>query len=800
MNRFFLLQVGSTKATTISNSTIQRCCHSIVSFPTTKFHHGSSNIRSTSSSREYSYFTKQGPIKQQKRQRTVVVQLDFVTTSVIYSNHTRRTTTTNITVSSIDNNFHDKNNCNKNRQRRQFQSEASQQSPELAFHVAQIRYSDGHLEFMKLQALEVLGQYPAIYARDLFALNLTEMITANSGTNDVVSSDCGTSTDNASDERIGNVRIDSSCIHTTTTASSRTIQESEERIGNESSQNNRNSQCRDQLSSSNNHCPISKSVRSTHLHRSSSDPKKWNHLLLSSTKSSSSSTSTRTTALSAIVPRNKEAIVVSFGCIRAVATADTVLIFEAQDPAVYELATDIAKTYAYLASYNNNTNNSINASNSNHMSNKVNNTNSLGENCHRALQQQQHEREQQQTISHSQFNTIFHYHYQHKEPNELIFLEYVLRDAVESYNRRLRLLYEPICDKILDQVSSSSSSSSSNNNKPGSFYYDDDGGIWIVRMLGPLKDSLQSFEIEVKQSLDCLSELITNDDMMLSLLLTEQRIASQSGKVIDYVRHEHVELLVGQYTRHINNILMEINYMIGRIQSKQELVSLTLASYRNRLVMMNVNLSITALAISFSTAIAGFCGMNVPNGYEQSVLAFPILVFASCTGSILIGIVCYRYITCNETMQLVASKRIEHIETLTDALSDMAALDYAFKTSAFGEIHNQHNSNNNNNNDTTVVDKETFRAILERARARNSHTSKHMSRSQLNNNNNNNNNSNTVMGTTSAGSSSLVSDKEVDLLFDIFDRVKDGNITRDDFYGIHDLQEWKRAGTGGGKQ
>lgn len=57
-----------------------------------------------------------------------------------------------------------------------------------------------------------------------------------------------------------------------------------------------------------------------------------------------------------------------------------------------------------------------------------------------------------------------------------------------------------------------------------------------VHMLVPLKDSLQSFEIQVKQSVDCLAGLLNNDDTMLDLLLTEQAAAEKSGSKVDFDR------------------------------------------------------------------------------------------------------------------------------------------------------------------------------------------------------------------------------------------------------------------------
>jgi hypothetical protein len=175
------------------------------------------------------------------------------------------------------------------------------------------------------------------------------------------------------------------------------------------------------------------------------------------------------------------------------------------------------------------------------------------------------------------------------DPPELIFLEAVLRDTVDTYTRRIRI-FEPIVDDFLDRAANE--------------VFSDAG----VHQLVPLKDSLQSFELQVKQSLECLTSLLNDDDLMLDLLLTEQAEAHKRGEEVAFERHEHVELMLSVYSRQIQNILQEVEYLLGRLQSKQEFIALALAGYRNRLVRMNVNLGIVAVSTGITTATTGLFG------------------------------------------------------------------------------------------------------------------------------------------------------------------------------------------------
>uniref|UniRef100_A0A7S2Y6K2 Magnesium transporter n=1 Tax=Entomoneis paludosa TaxID=265537 RepID=A0A7S2Y6K2_9STRA len=289
-------------------------------------------------------------------------------------------------------------------------------------------------------------------------------------------------------------------------------------------------------------------------------------------------------------------------------------------------------------------------------------------------------------------------------------MEGVLRHTVNSYSRRVRL-YEPIVDNSLEKVASD--------------VYSNTG----IHLLAPLKDSLQSFEISVQQSVDCLAKLLDDDDAMLDLLLTEQKAAADAGTQVDFQKHEQVELLLGVYARQLAVILQEIKYMLGRIQSKQEFVALAMAGYRNRLVRMNVHISIAGLSLAVGTTVAGFFGMNLISGLEDNAIAFYYVIASTTLCGGVVAMTSLNYIS-GSSMRKRAEQRLEEIETLGSALSDMCALEYTLKYTI---------------QEKKRLRKEEFRDVLRNARR-----------------------------------SSRITDAEVDLLFDVFDRVKNGEIASDD--------------------
>ena len=92
-----------------------------------------------------------------------------------------------------------------------------------------------------------------------------------------------------------------------------------------------------------------------------------------------------------------------------------------------------------------------------------------------------------------------------EEPSELVFLESVLADAIDSFSSRI-CIFEAIVNDLLLQISTDEEFQDAN----------------LVHQMAPLKEQLKSFEIFVSQTHHCLMQLLNDDEAMLQLLLTEQ--------------------------------------------------------------------------------------------------------------------------------------------------------------------------------------------------------------------------------------------------------------------------------------
>jgi hypothetical protein len=392
--------------------------------------------------------------------------------------------------------------------------------------------------------------------------------------------------------------------------------------------------------------------------------------------------------LSAILPRGSE-ILLSFGSIRAVVGTKHVWIFDAHSVSVKEFSKELSWVLKRRSALKHQT------------------IPTIGD-----AQLPSSEDESTPLADESASSHL-------DEAFELTFLEAVLRDTTDVFNRRIRL-YDPIVDSFLDKVANE--------------VFSDSG----VHLLVPLKDSLQGFEMHIKQSLDCLTELLNNDDDLLSLLITEQELARQLGVEVDHSRHTDVELLLEEYARQLNNCLFEINYMLQRLQSKQEFVQLALSSYRNRMIRMNLYITISGLSLGISTAFAGFFGMNLINGLESHPAAFQVVIAATCLTGAAVSAICFSYVS-GSTMQQRAKQRLIEIQTLNNALSDMDALDVTIKKLLRSKAG---------------MTLEEFHHMLSTSRT-----------------------------------SQTVTKEEVELLFNAMDQQKDGILLHDDFESLLQLQK-----------
>ena len=202
-----------------------------------------------------------------------------------------------------------------------------------------------------------------------------------------------------------------------------------------------------------------------------------------------------------------------------------------------------------------------------------------------------------------------------------------------------------------------------------------------LHRLIPIRNALQQFEGHVEQLAAVLVELLSSDEDMLALLLTARAAAARAGEPLPAERHEQVELLLENYPRRLQSTSRALAALRHRLVSTQELTSISLDMYRNRIIRMELNITMAGCAIAMTTAVAGLFGMNVPIplGLDRDAGAFALVSGASLLlGAGAFG-VAYGVVHQGWWGR---GRRIDDIHALHCLLEDMSAIEFTLASLA----------------------------------------------------------------------------------------------------------------------
>jgi len=318
----------------------------------------------------------------------------------------------------------------------------------------------------------------------------------------------------------------------------------------------------------------------------------------------------------AILPRGKK-IIVSFGHVRAVIGEDEGLLFDAYNPSIKIFASQLATTFK-----------------------------------RRSLLKRRHSKYSEKENENLKISFS-------EDAFEVVFLEEILREVCDNYRRKVFLL-QPIVDSLTTTAS-------------GNFLADTG-----IQRLMPLRRSLQSFELQVTLAVECLTTLLNDDEDMLKLLLHEQSHAQSIGVQVDVVLHENVELLIEEYARQLLNTSQEIDYLIKQVQGCQEHVKISLDTYRNSMLQTTIYLGISSLCFASSTVVAGFFGMNLVSGFEESSSAFRDVILVTSVSSGVMFLCC-TYLVSAYRFSKLSLEKLKETENITGVLNHLCMLDYVIR-------------------------------------------------------------------------------------------------------------------------
>ncbi|KAA8495161.1 Mitochondrial inner membrane magnesium transporter mrs2 [Porphyridium purpureum] len=123
------------------------------------------------------------------------------------------------------------------------------------------------------------------------------------------------------------------------------------------------------------------------------------------------------------------------------------------------------------------------------------------------------------------------------------------------------------------------------------------------------KNQLNQFLKKAHGFQTALGEVLEEDEDMSNMYLTEKYKAGLKPR--NPLDHDEVEMLLESYLQVVDDIASRAELLDEAVDDMEELVGLHLDSLRNKLLILDLVLSILSMMITFGGMIAGFFGMNL---------------------------------------------------------------------------------------------------------------------------------------------------------------------------------------------
>eukprot|EP00698_Gefionella_okellyi_P002212 TRINITY_DN12032_c0_g1_i1.p1 TRINITY_DN12032_c0_g1~~TRINITY_DN12032_c0_g1_i1.p1 ORF type:complete len:461 (-),score=100.09 TRINITY_DN12032_c0_g1_i1:34-1416(-) len=161
-----------------------------------------------------------------------------------------------------------------------------------------------------------------------------------------------------------------------------------------------------------------------------------------------------------------------------------------------------------------------------------------------------------------------------------------------------------------------------------------------LHVLLPLTNSISEFEYRIKDAAECVQSLLNSDEDMAALFLTKRSLTGVSRPVAE---HEEAELLLESYARQLDDASGKVLQMKQEITNSKEIVALDMDRNRNRIIRLNLFMTMSSLSLSTIGVTAGIFGMNLVSGLEAAQYAFPIVTGVSALSAVGILAFCVKY-------------------------------------------------------------------------------------------------------------------------------------------------------------
>jgi magnesium transporter len=138
------------------------------------------------------------------------------------------------------------------------------------------------------------------------------------------------------------------------------------------------------------------------------------------------------------------------------------------------------------------------------------------------------------------------------------------------------------------------------------------------------KQTLNQFMSRASNVRGVLEALLDEDEDMANMYLTEKHnLPSHSREVVD---HDEVEMLLEAYMQVVDELVNRADLLSNEIEDTEDLVMIHLDTLRNRLLSVELALSVVSMTFGFGGFMGGIFGMNLQIPlYESSASKFYFL-------------------------------------------------------------------------------------------------------------------------------------------------------------------------------
>eukprot|EP01025_Chloroclados_australasicus_P057315 TRINITY_DN713_c1_g1_i3.p1 TRINITY_DN713_c1_g1~~TRINITY_DN713_c1_g1_i3.p1 ORF type:complete len:659 (-),score=58.95 TRINITY_DN713_c1_g1_i3:1101-3011(-) len=157
-----------------------------------------------------------------------------------------------------------------------------------------------------------------------------------------------------------------------------------------------------------------------------------------------------------------------------------------------------------------------------------------------------------------------------------------------------------------------------------------------LQRLLPVQRSINQLINDVEETRQAIEELADDDKEIVKLCLTSQMDYPPAPLLPNFPDFLLATALLDSYERRIRSVHGNLQEQLDNIESSRMIWHMQLDSARNRIIRLNLFLSVSSFAAVVATIPAGLFGMNVPNGFEESVGAFQTILTGSLLSSVFI--------------------------------------------------------------------------------------------------------------------------------------------------------------------